>query len=57
MFPKNSMFTRAELVDAIYDTALSVDETKETIRLSFGASASGEFLCGEQGTQDGLHGG
>lgn len=42
------MFTRAELVDAIYDTALSVDETKETIRLSFGASASGEFLCADR---------
>jgi hypothetical protein len=39
------MFTREELVDAIYDTAMSVEETREAIRLAFGASEVGELLC------------
>ena len=43
------MFTHAELMEAMFDTTLTVEETREAIRLAFGAGAAtaavGEFLC------------
>jgi hypothetical protein len=42
------MFTNAELVDAIYDTRLDVEETRHAIVKAFGSSTEAAYLCADR---------